>query len=254
MRAVNLVPSDVQRSGRVRLPKLAVPTYALLGLLVAGLVMTTLYVMASNDLASRQAKIADLQSQVNQAQGQAAQLSSYAQFASLAQTRVSTVRGLAATRFDWHAALAGLARIVPANTSLQSLNASVVPGANAGGGGSSTGLRGDEPGPAFEMTGCTATQDDVARLISRLRVMDGVVRVALNSSVKSTTQAAAGAGSVRTGCKPNWPTFSVVVFFQPVSGAGATGATAVSSTSTAATTTGTPASTSSSTPSTGSAK
>lgn len=236
MRAVNLIPADADRSrARISL-RLAPATYALLGVLAAALVLVTLYVLSSNQLASRKATLASLQSQLQQAQAEATRLSAYSQFASLAQTRLQTVRGIAATRFDWNAALGNLARVVPANTSLQSLTGTVVPGASAGGGsGGNSSLRTDLPGPAFEFTGCTNSQDDVARLISRLRTLPDVSRVALGSSAKSqnASSATSTSGSA-TGCKPGSPSFDLVVFYNPVNDAGPTGATAVPAPTTSA--------------------
>jgi len=227
VRAVNLIPADAERAGgRVAL-RLAPATYALLGVLAAALVLVTMYVLSSNQLASRKATLASLQSQLQQAQAEAAQLGAYSQFASLAQTRVQTVRGIASTRFDWNAAMGNLARVIPANTSLQSLTGTVVPGTSVGSGANSP-LRADLPGPAFELLGCTASHDDVARLISRLRSMPDVSRVALGSSAKNNAQATATSTSGNaTGCKPNTPSFDLVVFYNPVTDAGATGATAV---------------------------
>jgi Tfp pilus assembly protein PilN len=236
MRAVNLVPPEAKRSGRGAL-RLAPATYGLLGGLLGALVLVTAYVLAGNTVATRQAQETTLRSQLSQDQAQVAQLGSYAQFASAARARVAAVRGIAATRFDWYRALSNLARAIPANTSLQSLNGSVVPG--AGSGGASGGLRADQAGPAFEMTGCTHTQDDVARLISRLRTMAGVTRVSLSSSTIGNTgpsggaPATAGTPGAAQGCGANTPTFNLVVFYTPVPGAGATGAvTAGSSTGT----------------------
>jgi Tfp pilus assembly protein PilN len=231
VRAVNLIPADAKGSGRSI--KLAPATWGLGGVLVAALVLVTLYVLAGNTVADRQAQIAGLQSQVRAAQAEASQLGDYTQFASLAQTRLSTVRGIAATRFDYSGALGNLARVIPANTSLQSLNATVVPGASAGGSAAAGGLRADLPGPAFELSGCTATQDDVARLISRLRAMPDVTRVALSSSTLTTGSSAAPVGTAKTGCKPHTPVFSLTVFFQPVNGAGAQGVTSLPGSTTA---------------------
>src|SRR5579859_7426680 len=216
MKAVNLIPSDVQKSGGPSL-KLAPLTYVVLGFLVAGVALVTMYVLASNKVSSRQNQVTSLQAQVTQAQSEATQLGAYGQFATLAQTRLQSVRGIAATRFDWHGALSDLSRIIPANTSLQALNATVVPGASAGGGGGSSSLRGDLQGPAFELVGCTHTQDDVARLISRLRVMSDVQRVALANSTKNSNAQASngvsGSGSKHPrGCPANAPTFNVVVY------------------------------------------
>jgi Tfp pilus assembly protein PilN len=240
MKAVNLIPSDSASARSVRVPKLALPTYALLGGLVGAIVLALLYVAASNSVADRQAQITSLKTQVAEAQQAASRLGAYGQFATLEQQRVQSVQGIAATRFDWNSALGELAAVIPANTSLQTLSGSVVPGATAGGSGSAGGLRADQPGPAVEVQGCTKNQDDVARLISRLRTMDDVTRVALTSSAKGSGTASATpstSSGPRTGCSASSPTFDVIVFYQPISGAGAQGATSLGSTS-ATTTTG----------------
>jgi Tfp pilus assembly protein PilN len=241
MKAVNLIPSESQGSRGVRVPKLAVPTYALLGVLVGAIVLVTLYVTASNSVADRQAQITSLTTQVAQAQQAASRLASYGEFASLEQQRVQSVRGIASTRFDWNSALGELAAVIPANTSLQSLSGSVVPGASAGGSGGAGGLRSAQQGPAVEVQGCTKTQDDVARLISRLRTMDSVTRVALASSAKATGATSSTSSSStgpKTGCAATDPTFDLIVFYQPVPGAGAQGATSLGSTSATTTTSG----------------
>ncbi len=243
MRAVDLIPGDARR-GRASAPggaPAALAAYALLGLLAVALAFVTIYVLTNNTIADRRAKLTSLQAQVAQAQAAADRLSGYAQFAQLAQTRVQTVREIAAARFDWHAALSDLSKVVPSNTSLQSLVGTVVPGAGAGGGSAgsagASAVRGDITAPAFELTGCTSTQDDVARLMSRLRLVNGVTRVTLGNSQKNdSTQtgasvspasgAASGSGASR-GCGPNTPTFDLVVFFKPVPGAGATGIASV---------------------------
>lgn len=236
MKAVNLIPAD-SRSGRgVKVPRLAMPTYVVIGVLVAALAMVTMHVLSANSVASRKAQIASLQSQLTQAQAEAAKLASFGQFASLEQSRVSSVRGIAQTRFDWNAALSQLADVIPANTSLQSLNGTVVPGAGAASGG----LRADQPGPAFELVGCTSTQDEVASLISRLRAMHGVTRVALSSSAKANNSAGTSSSSgPKQGCKPNAPVFDLIVFFAPVQGAGAQGVTALGTSTTTTATGGT---------------
>jgi Tfp pilus assembly protein PilN len=239
VKAVNLIPADAHAAGGRFKVKLAPPTYALLGLLVAGIVLMTAYVLAGNKVASSQAQLTTLRAEVAQAQSRAAQLGSYGKFASLAQTRVGAVRGIAATRFDWHTALANLAKVVPANTTLSSVTGSVVPGASPGGGsGGSSPLRTDITAPALELAGCSASQDDVARLISRLRVMSGVTNVALGSSQKATQAAGSGSSSGAGGCNADAPSFDVIVFYKSIPGAGATGATSLGSATTTGTTGG----------------
>lgn len=246
MRAVNLMPDRAGRGGRAE--ALRIPAYAVIAVLAAALVLVTVYVMTNNTIADRQAKVGSLQAQAAQANANAASLNKYIKFEQLAQTRAETVGQIAATRFDWHQALSDLSKVVPSNTSLQSLYATVAPGSGTGGGagtGNTSALRSDVTVPAFELTGCTQTQDDVARLMSRLRLINGVTRVTLADTVKPDSSGTAGGatgsatGSSTTGgCGPNAPTFDLVIFFSPLAGANpaaAGTATAASSTGTATT-------------------
>jgi Tfp pilus assembly protein PilN len=255
VRAVNLIPSDARRGGRSGAGLTLGPAYAVVAALGVAVLLVTVYVLTSNTISDRQAKVASLQVQVTQEQARAAQLSSYAEFARLAETRIATVREIAATRFDWHRALADLSKVVPANTSLQSLFGSVAPGAmvssasgSAGGSGITAALRGDEAVPAFEMTGCTASQDDVARLISRLRLINGVTRVTLADSTKleatqpsAASSAAAATSTTSSGCPGGTPKFDLVIFFTPLPGAGPTGVASAAAVSTPAATSPSPA-------------
>ena len=237
MRAVNLIPSDAARGSRGPASLPAGPAYAVLALLAIALAFVSVYVLTGNTISQRKAKLASVQQQAAQEQLVAARLTNYAQFAQLAQARVATVKQLASTRFDWHAALSDLSKVVPADTSLQSLLGTVAPGVSVSGPGGSVGgagdtssLRGDITAPAFELQGCTKSQDDVARLMSRLRVMNGVTRVTLASSLKqaaapgggAVSSAPAGGGTAGQGCAPNTAAFDLVVFFKPLPGAPAT--------------------------------
>jgi Tfp pilus assembly protein PilN len=243
VKAVNLIPKDARRA-RGLAPGFGVsPAYLVLGVLAVALVFVVVYVLTSNTISNRKAQLANVQAQLTAQQAEAARLAKYVQFETLSQTRVQTVRQIAAARFDWYRALSDLSKVVPADTSLQELTGTVAPGASAGGttGGSASGLRGDISAPAFELAGCTKTQDDVARLMSRLRVINGVTRVTLGNSQKPGTNGGGAAVSTSGGggCGGNAPTFDLVVFFQPLPGAGPTGVTSVD----AGTTTGTPTAT-----------
>jgi Tfp pilus assembly protein PilN len=239
VKAVNLIPAENRRGMRgssVSMP--TSPSYLIVGLLVVALAFVTVYVLTSNTISSRKAKVASLKAQVAEEQASAARLSNYVQFAQLAQTRAETVRQIAAARFNWSSALSDLSKVVPSNTSLQVLTGTVVPGASPGGtggaagsaGGETSSLRTDNSGPAFQLTGCTKTQDDVARLMSRLRVINGVTRVSLADTQKpGSVGGSSAAGSTSGGCGANAPTFDVVVFFSPVPNAGAAGVQSIAS-------------------------
>jgi Tfp pilus assembly protein PilN len=239
VKAVNLIPPDSRRGVHAEVRALRGPGTIVVGALLAVLVMVTLYVTASNKVSQNRSQLAGLQQQLNQTQALATSLDSYTQFAALAKARVQTVQEIASGRFDWQQALSDLSRVVPANTSLSSVSATVSPTSGSAGaaGSSAGGLRGDITVPAFELSGCTATQDDVARLMSRLRLIRGVTRVTLSDAVKSTSAAAAPAVSTASSsstpqgtCRAHAPTFDLVVFFSPLptvsaTPAGATGPT-----------------------------
>lgn len=218
MRAVNLIPSEAGRGGRGGASIGPYVVLGVLGLLLAGVVA---YVLTNNSLVARRAELATLQTQAQTAQAQADATRPYREFAKLAEARVETVRQLGAARFDWHRAFADLAQVIPDDVWLTSLLGTVTTGVSVEGAGSGdTGtLRSALPNPAIELSGCTTGQDEVARLISRLRLMTGVARVALADSTKDdSSQGGAGAGA-GADCRyghARFPQFGIVVFFAPL--------------------------------------
>jgi Tfp pilus assembly protein PilN len=225
VRAVNLLPGDYRRAKGTGAGSLRGPGFVIVGLLGLALGLVTIYVVTSNSVTDQKSKLASLQRQVPAVQAQAAQLAGYTQFASLAQARAQTVSQIASGRFDWAAAMDDLAKVVPASTSLQQLSATAGTGSAVSATGGSSGVRSALPNPAFELRGCTGSQDDVARLMSRLRLMNGVVRVTLSSATKQGSTAT-GAGAAPTpapaggaastggaGCPGSASSFDLVVFF-----------------------------------------
>jgi Tfp pilus assembly protein PilN len=218
MKAVNLLPSDLRSSpkrGAVKAPAADEPgglgAYAVLGALALCVVALAAYVLTTNAVKDRKAQLDAATAQVQATTQRAAELKPYADFQALAETRIQTVRDLASARFDWEQALRDISRAVPDEVSLNTLNGSI---STAGGGGA---LRGAIAAPAIELAGCTTDQKAVARLLSRLRNVDGVTRVSLAKSVKADTLATAPTdpGQGAPGCgigRP--PAFEVVIFFE----------------------------------------
>jgi hypothetical protein len=153
MRAVNLIPDDSRRgwrgSGR-SLRRLGVRAAGHAGVALA--LVTVVRPDDQPDLRSEgEGRRAAGRGQPSS--GAAARLAPYVEFAKLAQARTETVREIASSRFDWHAALAGLSRVVPANTSLSPWSGPSCPArpsaAPAASGASGTDLRGDISGPGL---------------------------------------------------------------------------------------------------------
>jgi Tfp pilus assembly protein PilN len=210
VKAVNLIPREARRGGvSPSLGRLGA-AHLVIGLLVVGVAMVTLYVLSNNTVSQRQAQLAGLNQQMSRMQAEVARLQKYNAFVRLAQAREATVKEIASSRFNWHAALTDLSKVVPAKTTLLSLVATVSTNTNAAGAGGSSGTgRGDVNAPALSLKGCTGSQDEVAQLMSRLRLINGVSRVTLEDSTASPTGASGGCSG---------PTFDMVVFFQPLTG------------------------------------
>lgn len=239
MRAVNLIPSDERRDVRGAPTKSGGMVYMLLGGLGVGLLMMVALTLVNKSLTDRRAELADVKGKADSAQAQADSLAPYTQFAALRAKRVETVKSLASSRFDWAHAMHEVARVIPGDVWLQSLKGSVSP--KDGG----SGLRGAIPNPAMEISGCTTSQKSVVRMLSRMRQVDGVQRVSLDSSAKAgggSTAGAAGATGGGCGTSDKHPTFSLVVFFKaaptPTGAAGNAGG--LPTTTAPATTGGTP--------------
>lgn len=228
MRAVNLLPPDLRSASSkgkgaakpAREPGEGIGAFVLLGALAFCVVALAGYVLTTNVVKERQTRLAEVSAQSAATLKRAADLKPYADFQVLTEARVGTVQGLANSRFDWEQALRDLSHATPANVHLTNLVGSL--GGGSGGGGGS-GLRSAINAPAIELKGCTKSQPAVARLMSRLRNIDGVTRVSLSKSEKpaiaptEATPAAAGAPADNPGStcgKGSPPAFEIVVFFE----------------------------------------
>ena len=268
MRAVNLLPPDLRSASSkgkgaakpAREPGQGIGAFVLLGALAFCVVALAGYVLTNNVVKERQARLDEVSAQSAATLKRAADLKPYADFQVLTEARVGTVQSLANSRFDWEQGLRDLSRAMPANVHLTSLTGSL--GGAAGG----SGLRGAINAPAFEILGCTKSQTAVARLMSRLRNIDGVTRVSLSKSEKPEVTNSAGsdpeaapvdvtAGS--TCGKGTPPAFEIVVFFEgaalQAALAGGAAATAAAPVSTAATPAAAPAAGAAATPAPGAA-
>jgi Tfp pilus assembly protein PilN len=228
MRAVNLLPDDLRGPAKAVAPVTSVPEdsggsgafFALGGLALCVLAVAG-YVLTTNSIKQHESDLAALESRHQVVTAESARLKPYADFATMATTRVATVRDLATRRFDWERALRDLSRALPADVSVSQLAGSV---STQGGGGA---LRGAINAPAIEIAGCAADQPSVARMMARLRGANGVTRVSLEKSSKSGSDDAAAQsaaadsaaqGTPVTGCegkgKSDPADFAVVVFFE----------------------------------------
>lgn len=233
MRAVNLIPSD-QRRGVARGSR-PVASYLVIAALAVVAVLASAYAIAGHKVADRKAELARVTAQAQAAEARVAALAPYAQFAALSQKRVATVTQLAESRFDWAHVMHELGRVIPSDAWLTSMTGTVSPGISLEGASSASGaLRSALGVPAIEIVGCTTSQSNVARMMSRMRLIDGVTRVALNASEKAEAapggESAGGGGGDCRGSSSKFPQFSIVAYFAERPSAGAATATSPSTT------------------------
>jgi Tfp pilus assembly protein PilN len=221
MRAVNLIPADERRGAGGAAGRSGGAAYILLGTLALLVVMAGAYVITGKNLNDKKSELARVNRDAQAAQAKADNLAAYTRFSDLRAKRVQTVTSLANSRFDWAHALREVARVVPGDAWLTTLVGTVAPNVSVD--GASTGaasLRGALPNPAVEVSGCTTGNKAVARMLTRMRLIDGVERVSLAQAEKADSGGGAAGGSggasaadCRNG-SDKFPRFDLVVFFK----------------------------------------
>jgi hypothetical protein len=231
MRAVNLIPSE-QRSGQpVGAGRSKGGAYAVLVLVGGFALMAYLYGQASHQVSSRKSQAASLSAQAQQTQAAAERLAPYTSFIALREARMQTVDSLVDSRFDWAHVLHEFGRVMPAGTSITSLNGTI--GASAEATSSSTasasaaaasGTSATPSGsvPTFTIAGCAISQPAVALTLERLHLIDGVEEVTLQSSTAGSSSGGGGGG----GCPGRDVTFAATVTFDPLPSTSAVAAAA----------------------------
>ena len=263
MRAFNLIPPDERDGAGIGAGKSGGGAFVVLGLLGVLAIFALLYGQASRQISSQTSKIATLDTQAQAAQAQAAKLAPYVSFMTMHEQRVQAVDQLVDSRFDWAHAFHELGRVLPpGQVSLTSLTGTIgsstgstaagadtaagasskaaaatgattpaAGSASAATGSSSSATSATPPGsvPTFTLSGCATSQAIVALTLTRLRLIDGVSEVTLQSSTKPAGSASSGGGG--GGCPGTDPTFAMTITFTPLpaapSGGGSTATAAM---------------------------
>ena len=182
MRPVNLVPQDQRRRTAAEGDGRSAPIA--LGVLAALLALVVVYVLTSNSVTENKNEAASLSAEADRVEARASQQSSFTDFAQIAVTRTQSVTGVAATRFDWERFMRELAHVMPEGSWLQSADASVTGDPTSGGSANPAAETTTTVAPAANLVGCTPDQDDVARMMVRLKELYRVDEVVLNESTR----------------------------------------------------------------------
>jgi Tfp pilus assembly protein PilN len=158
------------------------PAYVLLAVLAGMVVLASLWAVANRQVGDHRAQLDRVNAEAAAAEARAGAAAPYAEFGRLAQDRVATVSALAGSRFDWAHAMREISRLLPADVWLTELSGES--GATDETPSPTTRVA---PSPTFKLDGCTRSQGRVARLLARLRAIDGVREVDLSKSEKPDT-------------------------------------------------------------------
>jgi Tfp pilus assembly protein PilN len=239
MKAVNLIPADQRKDTESVGGRSQGAAFGVLALLGGMALLALLYGVAHHQVSTRTSEAQQLQQQAQQTQAEASRLAPYTSFVSLREQRAQAISQLVNSRFNWAQAYHELARVLPANASLNTVSGTIATGPAAGSAtaaapsaassspsagttsasttaassstsGSSSVKSATPPGsaPTFTIAGCATTQAEVARTLERLRLVEGVSEVTLQSSDTSGSSGSTG------GCPTGDPAFSVLVTFK----------------------------------------
>jgi Tfp pilus assembly protein PilN len=240
VRAVNLIPLDQRVGASVGAGRSQGGAYAVLGLLGGCALLALLYGQARHQVSSRRSEVASLNARAQAAQAAAQELAPYTSFIAMREERVQAVAQLIDSRFDWAHAFHEIGRVLPRDASIDSLDGSVgsgTEGSSSGGSskasGGTTGAAGVAGGavtsatpagsiPVITLSGCATTQAEVARTLDRLRLIDGVNEVTLQTSTQGSTSGAGKGAAVPAG-QCAGPAFSIQLTFEPLPAASALG-------------------------------
>jgi hypothetical protein len=248
MRAVNLIPAEQRSGAPVGAGRSEGAAYAVMVVLGGFALLAFLYGRANHQISSSRSQAAALAAQAQRAQAETSRLAPYTSFIALREQRMNAVSELADSRFDWAHVFHEFGRVLPPEVSVSSLTGTIggasptgasaaapasPPAASSSAAASpspsaSTGAAPAAPGsgapaaqtvasatppgsvPQFTLAGCATSQPAVALMLERLRLMDGVSSVTLQSSTKG---ASSGGGGGAGGCGAGQPAFAVQVAF-----------------------------------------
>ena len=193
MRAVNLLPRDEGVDGR-KLPPLPV-LVGCVGTVLVTAILALLFLSASSTVAKQKRAFEDVQAQYAAIPAPAPPSPVDSQVPQERTTRVTALAAALGQRVAWDRLLREVSQVVPSDVWLVTLNASspaLVP-PTTGGVTAATLPQG------FTVTGCTYSQDSVARFLARLQIVPDLQNMTLGKSIASIITKAADGSSTDSG-------------------------------------------------------
>ena len=189
MRAVNLLPRDHQDGGS-KVPPLPVLAGCIGTVLVTALI-AVMFLSASAGVASKQRALEQVQAQFDAIPAPPAPSPVVSQLPQQRQTRVTALATALGQRIAWDRLLREVSQVVPSDVWLVTLNA-LSPSLAAPVSPTTTAQASMPTG--FTVTGCTYSQDSVARFLARLQVVPDLSGMTLGKSESSSTSSTGSTG------------------------------------------------------------
>jgi Tfp pilus assembly protein PilN len=178
MRAINLLPKDAERAGR------GTPDPALLigvgGFAIVAAVLFQGYMSATDGVQGKKDERNVLKAQLAALQPQPKTLPIQADLASTQPARIQAMSSVLSLRIPWDNVLGQIVAVLPKEISLTQLSALAPPST------ATTATAATAQITGLTLSGWTASQDSVARLMERLMILPPLTNVALQQSAVET--------------------------------------------------------------------
>jgi Tfp pilus assembly protein PilN len=188
VRAVNLLPGGEEQGRKIPpLPVLA----GCVGAVLVSAVLAVMFLSASAGVAKKQQALDQIQAEYAAMPVPAPASPVVAELPQQRQTRVTALATVLGQRVAWDRLLREVSQVVPSDVWLVTMNAlapSISPASTA------TPAAGAEPQQSFTVTGCTYSQDSVARFLARLSVVPDLMNMTLGRSQSSGDASGGGSG------------------------------------------------------------
>jgi len=192
MRPVNLLPRDLSGDGR-KTPPLPV-LVGCIGTVLVTAVLALMFLSASSSVASKRKALLDAEAQFAALPALPSIPAVDSQIPKETQTRVSALATALGQRVAWDRLLREVSQVVPSDVWLVTLSAqspAVAPAATLTTGGSLP--------EGFTVTGCTYSQDSVARFLARLDIVPDLTNMTLGKSSASSAGSSDSSGQCPKG-------------------------------------------------------
>lgn len=192
MRPVNLLPRDLSGDGR-KTPPLPV-LVGCIGTVLVTAALALMFLSASSSVASKRKALLDVEAQFAALPALPTAPSVDSKIPQETQTRVSALATALGQRVAWDRLLREVSQVVPSDVWLVTLSAqspAVAPAATLTTGGSLP--------EGFTVTGCTYSQDSVARFLARLDIVPDLANMTLGKSSASSAGASDSSGQCPKG-------------------------------------------------------